>query len=237
VPGAGQIYARHGVRAAIFGAIEAAIIGVGAGIAIKGKGMEEKAQEFADQHYNVDRFKTYPDVVLVSGLSDSLVRDIFLNFKSVDEFYGLAQNKSEDYYATIKADESPFVRGWNDVTPDIAPGFQIKDPLYRNHNKDSMYLLIKMSDTSNVGFGFSEDQQQFQKMYSDANQMFKASKRVFTTLLLNHIASAISAGITAKAYNDYLLGKVSFWQKIDIKEKSVNVGDRDIAGYALEIRF
>jgi hypothetical protein len=56
-------------------------------------------------------------------------------------------------------------------------------------------------------------------------------------LLVNHVASAVMAGILAKRHNDELLGKESFWQHIDMKQLSVNTGSGTSPGYALQVRF
>jgi hypothetical protein len=47
----------------------------------------------------------------------------------------------------------------------------------------------------------------------------------------------VDAGITAKAYNDEMLGKQSIWQRINIEQKQVNSGWDTYSGYALVLRF
>jgi hypothetical protein len=57
------------------------------------------------------------------------------------------------------------------------------------------------------------------------------------SLLVNHVASAVMAGILAKRHNDELLGRESFWRRVGIEQQYVNTGSTTVPGYALQVRF
>jgi hypothetical protein len=243
LPGAGEIYARNGYRAAAFGIVEVGVIATGVAYAVKGKNQIDEAHKFADQNYSVDQFKTYYNNLAKNF--PSIVDSIFSSYYyDVDpsEF----SKKTSDYYDLIGDQVGPFVQGWKDVEPQFDENFlmRIQDSLYRQVEKDtsadaidSSYLVYKTSDSSALAYGFSKDQEIYNSKIAKGNKSYKISKNIFTMLLINHIVSAIDAGICAKAYNDKLLGKQTFWQKINLKDIAVNSGSGTASGYALEVRF
>ena len=84
---------------------------------------------------------------------------------------------------------------------------------------------------------FFRKPEKFSKKISESNKYYRISKGVLTMLLVNHIMSAIDAGITAKAHNDQLLGKESFWQRINIEQQTVQTVNGTASGYALQVIF
>lgn len=231
VPGTGQAYARHSFKAGVFGATEVAIIGLGTAMGIVGKNAKKDARKFADQHYSADKFQSYYDE-LSRGVHLDTVKNIFLGLSAV-EFANDARVKNESFYATIKDGDNPFIHGWKDVEPVFSQADA--DTKYVRYNEYLFYR--KGSDSLSAQYGFSEYQKQFSDKISSSNSYYRVSKNVLTLLLVNHIISAIDAGITAKAHNDRLLKKESVWQNINIEQQYVTTGTGTATGYALQVRF
>lgn len=244
LPGLGQSYAHNGKKAVLYGAVEAAVVGVGVGFAVKGRSVKNEANKFADQHYSAGNFKSYLDK-LKNHFSDSIVYDHIFLGSDPDTFVNVnVKNRDETYYRTIRDADLAFVHGWDDAEPGLNDNFEIEpeyESVYSKHlDPEQEYLFYRKGagdDTSKAMYGFSENQKKYSDQISRSNGHYRTSKGVLTLLLVNHIVSAIDAGITAKAYNDQLLGKQSFWQRINIKEQSVATGNGTATGYALQVRF
>lgn len=244
LPGAGQAYARNYLKTGIFGAVEIGLITTGVILSYKGSKKLKAAHSYADDHYDIDSFEVYY-THLSNAHTEDEIEDMFLTYESVDDFYQHEKEKNQNYYNYISHEVSPYIQGWDDVYPRFDAGFQVINDSEGKHyftDEDSIYLVYSVDteneDTTFLGYGAS----QHQKYYSDtllskANSYYRWSKTFFTLLILNHIASAIDAGITAKAYNDMLLGKRSLWQKINIREKYVRTPSGTANGLALEVRF
>jgi hypothetical protein len=233
LPGTGQVYAKKGWKAAIFGAIEVGIVSAGVYYSVKGLRASKDAYEFADQHYSIDAMKNYYSK-FKKVYGDSVTNMIFED----DSILGIT--KSDEYfYDNISNRRSYYIRGWDDVIPELDDNLKMIDSIstYQSYNTDTSYLFIQGNDTNTIGFGFSNNQIIFNDKVSKSSGLFKISKNIFTMLLVNHLVSALDAGITAKAYNDRLLGKQSFWQRINLEEVAVNTGSSVATGYALQIRF
>ncbi|MBN1307649.1 MAG: hypothetical protein JXA18_07025 [Chitinispirillaceae bacterium] len=242
VPGAGQAYAHNLVKTGVFGAVEIGLIAAGAIVGFNGKRKWEYAHDYADKNFSVDSFAVYYKN-LKSRIPD-IDSQLFATYVSVDTFYLEAREKNQDYYNYISHEVSPYIHGWNDVRPRFDASFEIisdEHGVYVAHpDPDSSYLVYQIyenGDSSLAQYGFSEHQKEFNRRLSKSNSYYRWSKSLFTILVLNHIASAIDAGITAKAYNDKLLGKRSFWQKLNIRESYVSTPTGPANGLALEVRF
>lgn len=236
VPGTGQAYARCGWRAGLYGAVEAAIIGIGATFGVKGKNAKKDAKEFANEHYDFKHFDKYYNV-LSRHVGDDTLSELFSS-PSVDTFKNIYERKSEDFYKLLRDKDNPFIHGWEDVTPGFdSITFVVDDQNYRQVT-DSLYLVYRAgSDSTKAQFGFSEYQKEYDKMMSESNSHYRVSKNVLTLLIVNHIVSALDAGITARAYNDKLLGKQSVWQNINLKEQQIATVSGILNGYVLQVRF
>lgn len=242
LPGAGEVYAKNAVRATTFGLVEVGIIAAGAAYAIKGKNQTEEAQMFADQHYRVDLFKKYYDTLAKNF--PTIVDTIFKSYYYEVQPTTFSKN-THDFNDIISDQVGPFIQGWDDVTPRFNTNFELSDTTYHRIQKDtsttatydSSYLVFQGKDSTKIAYGFSKNQDVYNSKISKGNKSYKVSKSIFTLLLINHVISALDAGICAKAYNDKLLGKQSFWQRINIKDIAVNSGSGRASGYALEVRF
>ena len=168
----------------------------------------------------------------------------FLNESEVDTFYSDAKKKNQSYYNFIGFGDSPYLHGWDDATPEFNSDFEpvnnSDDTTYFADPQQRYLIYFTTSDdttTREIFYGSSENQKTYNKKVSEANDSYRWSKNFFTILIINHVASAIDAAITAKAYNDKLLDKTSFWNNINIREKLVSTPTEPANGLALEVRF
>jgi len=243
VPGTGQAYARNYLKTAIFGAVEATMITVGALFRYQGSKKWDDAKQFADEHYSIDKYKDYYSI-LAANFADSLP-SIFPIDSNANAFIKQAENKEEGYYNDIRDGVNTFVHGWDDATPGFDSDFGIltSSDDKRQYFIDEarpyfVYSIDEQGDTSLYSqAGFSENQQIYNDQLSEANLRYRWSQTMFTLLLINHIASAVDAGITAKAHNDHLLGKKTVWQRINIRDQYVQTPIGTAQGLALEVRF
>jgi hypothetical protein len=86
-------------------------------------------------------------------------------------------------------------------------------------------------------YGISANQAHYNGILNDSKHWADLSLNTFLSLVINHLASSVMAGIAAKRHNDELLGKESFWQHIDIEQHYVNTGSGTAQGYALQVAF
>jgi hypothetical protein len=267
VPGLGQAYARNYWKTAIFGVLEAGIIGVSIAYNVRGDNQKDDAHAFAKKHYDPadTLFQNYYSalVQMVEGaLPDSvephrrLDEGVFgwtdTTKLYIDHYRSQRRSGTEAYYSWVG--EAAYVQGWDDCQPtfgaiiDAGAGvaFEVLDSssgttrYYRVHAQpDSAYLVRSLSstDTSGYSYGYSPYQQHYNGMMSDANTSYRVSTNVLFLLLVNHIAAAIDAGITAKRHNDRLLGKQSFLHRIYIDQRLVNTGRQVVPGYAIRVMF
>jgi hypothetical protein len=241
LPGAGQVYAHNNLKAAVFGAVEIGLITTSAVLAYKGGKRIDEAHRYADEHYDTTLFNTYYKSmkVAIPGADTSVFG---MSYLSADTFMLYAGQKNQDYYNAVGNEVSPFVQGWDDVKPRFDSEFRLISRAGENYfvNPDSIYLVspIVNGDTAaNAMFGFSDNQKTYNRKLNSANGYYGWSQKMLAFLLINHIISAIDAGITAKAFNDRLLGKSSAWQRINLRDNYVRTPAGTAQGYALEVRF
>lgn len=256
LPGSGQVYAKSNLWAAAFGAVEAAVIGVGFAMASKANRLKREAHNYANQHYDTAAMRGYLDslrqclrnnpVIGSDAKADSIYYGrIFSSYNGDDTaFFVDASRKNEGYYNTIGSGESgessPYIRGWDDVRPVFtSSGFQLGSDalIYGICAGDSSYRVFLVTDTSHTLYGRSAHQEQYAAIVANSGSWADNSRTAFLSLLLNHIASSVMAGLTAKRHNDELLGKESFWHRVDLRQRQVFTGSETATGYALQVTF
>jgi hypothetical protein len=241
LPGAGQVYAKSDLWAAAFGLVEVGIITTGVALSAKSKRVLNNAHSFADKHYDTSAFKQFTkDLKLYLpsvGDTASYTSSIFIAGEDTT-FLTEARNKSDAYYTDINSRTLPYIRGWDDVQPSFtATGYQVSgsDP----YAKDTTYkyLLYFKPDTSNRLYGISANQVHYNGMLDESRKWAGYSRNTFLSLMINHVVSAIMAGISAKRHNDELLGRESFWKHIEVDPCYVYTGSGTSPGYALQVEF
>ncbi|HEX2958581.1 MAG TPA: DUF5683 domain-containing protein [Chitinispirillaceae bacterium] len=235
VPGSGQVYAaHHSWKAAIYGAVEVGMIATSAVLRSKGIKKEKDAHKFADQHYSFDKYMTYQNA-LKTKVDSATYSNIF--FGSDSFFLTEARGRNEQYYEKIKENDQPFVNGWDDAKPEFDANLIVTTDNYHALGGDSSYLVYYQTDTANAYYGFSDNQRIFKSKISKSGSYFQKSGIVLAFMLVNHLVSAIDAGLTAKAHNDLLLNKKSVWNHIGLEQISLSDGSTMVPGYALKVRF
>lgn len=247
VPGSGQVYAKANWYAAGFLLVEAVIVGTGMVYSSKSNAQKGKAHKFADTAYSAGKFEQYTKD-LSSYLTtnaptrwDTIYSSIF--FDSSDVLFLNDANKnpgkrSDNFYNDISGASSAFIRGWKDVAPDFSEGgFSVDNSAYHEYSSDSGYYVYRGADKADYRFGFSSYQARYNSMLDESRKLANYSRNAFVTLLINHLASAVMAGIEAKNHNDALLGRETFLRHVDIGQQFVNTGSETVAGYSVGVRF
>jgi len=262
VPGLGQAYARNYWKTAVFGVIEAGIIGVSIGYNVKGDSELEKARDFAGDHFDAGKFTQYftelrdylveiyaSKATNPDSAADQRLQDIYFTPEGdtfLTEFNRDAAKANDEYFSLMS--EKSFVQGWDDCEPTLA---QIRDEgaggtvngaygSYQVHVvPDSAYLVGVSGYTASDRpiYGYSPNQVRYGELVSTANDTYRTGTNVLFLLLVNHIGSAIDAAITAKQHNDRLLNRQTFWDRIDIEQRWVFTGSEIAPGCALSVRF
>ncbi len=257
LPGLGQAYAKRYWKTALFGIAEATIIGIGVNFAIKGRDGKADAQTFADRNFNVNRFWSYYTgldslVRHQTTFNDSMVADVKQTIIwDSTEFAQSAASKNNDYYRNLEREA--MVQGWKDCEPVInhsdlqftldSPDYKYKYAQYQETGQgDTVWLLTQLD--KNTGdtiatylWGYSHLQRQYVDQVHEYNRYYRISTNVLFLLLANHVISAVDAMISARAHNDRLLGKESFWQRIDIDQQLAYNGVDVIGKFGVRVRF
>jgi hypothetical protein len=258
VPGLGQAYSRSYVKTAAFGAAEIAAIGVAVYFNSVANTKKSEARKFADGHFEVNRIREYDRKLR----EEFFARDTGIIIDSLPlpydkDFYDAADKKEKGayYYESIRGRE--FTPGWEDydLSLDLVLGasegdtiegsYGSKYVLYGYDNADWFYYVKRIID--NAGrlvpgnepvLGYSSYQAQYNSMVDKSNSYRDAVNYMFYVIILNHIASAIDAGFTARAYNARLLGEGnSAWNRLSVEQQFVFTGSEVSPGIALRLRF
>lgn len=273
VPGTGQAYARSAWKSALFGVLEATIVGLSIGFNVAGGNARDDAHSYASKHYDpsatafpayYDSLKAYLEKIAVADTNynpQEILDYFYYHYDTTRQFLDIydeeRRRKSTSFYDWITS--TAFVHGWDDAQPaymdmyNSSPSdtFRVsadgKEYLYvinphRNvvsDRPDSAFMLIGLNgpDKQKRVFGYSDHQLTFEDMLSTSNDYYRVGGNVLFLLLVNHIASAIDAGITAKRYNDRLLGKQSLWERVHIDQAMVNTGTSISPSFALRLDF
>lgn len=234
LPGLGQAYTKKYWKTALFGAIEASLIGFSIKHAVDGRDKKRDAQRFADQHFNVDTFFTFYEDFEQIISPESIDVDIYMIFDTLSKYKKkFTPEKLDDFESSERQDfddavgNDAFVQGWDDCEPSFnATGFDISDSTdkyyFRTPNTtDSIWVLNMYEIGSNTlinynVFGYSKNQTKYREMISLSDHYYKVSTILIFFIVANHVASAVDAFISARAFNDKLLHKESLWQRITI---------------------
>ncbi len=261
VPGLGQAYVKRYYKTAVFVALEATAIGFSVAFNNKGKQKETDAKKIAEDYFVYQNMMDYynglrtfilKDLPQTENDPDSAAEakmfDIFLD-SALISFTQSNKAKSQEFYRTIEA--NTFVQGWKDCQPD--PSFTLNvnaDSViyaggFKYRKNDTLRYKVSRIDTSkgksvvidSVLYGYSPKQIEFSQAMSKSNSYYKTARNILFSMVINHILSAVDALISAKAYNDELIGKESVWRHISIEQQMVDAGSNSIPGCALSIRF
>jgi hypothetical protein len=261
LPGLGQAYSRSYIKASAFGAAEIAAIGVAVYLNSVAKSKKKEAYNYAEKYFDIRRIVDYDsllrDEITIRREQDSLPpipRDsIPLPYDK--EFFRVAGSKSAYYYETIR--DRDFTPGWTDYDlslesvlskneSDTIDGKYGSRYVFYNYNNDDWFYYLKRI-VDNAGklvssgepvLGYSSYQIEFNARMNRSNSYRDAVNYVLYAIVLNHIASAVDAGFTARAYNARLLGEDnSAWNRLSVEQQFVFTGSEHSPGVALRLRF
>lgn len=260
LPGLGQAYTKKYWKTALFGCVEAALIGFAVKHAIDGRDKKEDARDFADVHFiDTAFFNFYKDFEIYVDTMD--VDTILIFGESVsyyeNKYTGITGkshdiNDRQDFDRDIGTDA--FVQGWDDCEPPFnsIDGFgkldstiPCIDSLYyfKTYNTTDTLWLLNMYNIANNTlvksgvFGYSKRQVKYNEMISLSNHYYNVSTILLFFLVANHIASAVDAFISARAFNDKLLNKKSAWQHINIDHQIAFAQDGFHSRLGVRVRF
>jgi hypothetical protein len=240
IPGLGQLYNRHYTRTAVYGCTEAFLIGASIAYYAQGRDKKKDAYQFANEHYDVDKFWEYynnigtiiqqriaADSMMIQNIRQNIVRDS-------TEFAQDAADKNQQYYISIE--RNSMVQGWTDCQPkidiemmefDLEPDNHayvyrpVGEPAWMN---DTVWLFHQIDKTGkdtikSYIWGYSEHQQRYNSMVSDANSDYRIAQGILPFIAVNHLVSALDALISAVAINHRLAGRQSFLERIRLDQQ------------------
>lgn len=205
VPGAGEFYTEHYIKAGIFIAVEAAAITAAIMYNNKGDDQTTVFENFANNHWSAKRYAQWsldnlpnlvPDVSQndLSYYQNNLFRNGEVNYnvlnmmeRLIGSYYShqLDPFGTQQYYEMI-GKYHQFNTGWDDY--DQNKPFEPYDP-----------------DTFTVTNRFKY----YSGERSKANDFYSVAKTAVTIVILNHVISAIDAAWSASRYNKTLDAKFS----------------------------
>jgi len=247
VPGLGQAYVKSYVKTSIFVALEATAIGFSVAYNQKGRKQLDEAHSFADQNYNNDNLKAYYGGLfnLISRQytdnGDSIAHDKLSFIYSDSSFLKGSKYRWQNYYTDMQND--PYVQGWKDCQPKIDQdgNFIAVDQNQYRIDDSTKYMVYAVKngkiDSTTLRYGYSAGQIRYNAMVSQSNSYYKTAQGILFTLVINHLLSAVDALISAKAYNDALLGRESLWQHISLEQQLVDAGPSLSGGMVMRIQF
>jgi hypothetical protein len=215
----------------------------------------------AMQSYYKDLFKFFitgsqGNSGMDSATAQAALNDIYMDtLTDPKQTFSRAYNNnrpSQEYYTTI-GQNSAYMHGWKDCEPtlgEIASYDTVKNPAYRywyQRSADSASFLVNLIDSSTgklVGgdpnvrqFGYSADQRAYKSMIDEKNRLYKTATYVLFTIIINHVTSAVDALISAKAYNDGLLGRQALWENLSIEPTTAFSGQGLSPGLTMRLQF
>jgi hypothetical protein len=264
LPGLGQAYARSYIKAAAFGAAEVAAISAAVYFNSKAKSKRNEAYRWADVNFDAGKMDGYETMLRDEFVERGFEEDWAGIVDSAFWADTAKAGKSPYFYESIRYRE--FTPGWLDNEPGLdliirggdengvinVPGENGKENRYYqvyNGGADLLFYCVRRvlsidgeGKPTAVGndwaLGYSDAQAEYNSMMDKSNSYSDAVNYMFYAMLLNHIASAIDAGFTARAHNARLLGADnSVWNRISVEQRHVFTGSAVSPGLALRVKF
>jgi len=202
LPGSGEFYVGEYIKAAIFFAVEAALITTAVVYDNKGDDQTAEFQAFADEHWSVVKYSD--NLLLQPGLPDGCNIQI---------------NRDESLPPWKQ------IENWNEINF-CERGYSHKLPSY---GEQQYYELIGKYNQYSSGWdafnpavdGFRDVPQimlDYSKMRGDANDAYNVASKAVIGLYINHLLSAIDAVWSASNYNKNLA--------INMRVQNIQLADR-----------
>lgn len=181
LPGAGQIYTGSKLKGALFLAVEAASWIGYFSFHSKGDTKTDEFNLFADTYWSQTRYEDFLDTNW-SVRDDDSVFNVDGDPSSGYYFtHHLPDTKTQQYYEMI-GKYNEFVFGWADVAPLTSPDLDATE-----HTTSAMRL-------------------HYMDMRHDANVAYDRATASLMVMMVNHLASAFEAALSAKRHNNRLSG-------------------------------
>jgi len=196
VPGAGEFYSESYIKSAVFVAVEAAAITIGLIYDKKGNDQTNFFQNYADQHWSVERYArwTLKNAPSINNAIDPTKYNVFYSNRQVNwselnrlesdigQYYShhLPYHGEQQYYELI-GKYPQFNVGWDD---------------FGDENTPFQYDVNLENLTPNFYYYANER--------GKANDFYNIASKAVIVVVVNHIISALDAVWSAHGYNSRL---------------------------------
>ncbi len=233
MPGAGEYYSGHKLRAAAFFVVEIAAWAAVISYYNQGMDKDKEFKTFADQHFVEGVYRdrefllaqdpVYGDSGAYNGTRaewDDEEWDLKIHYlpdrgytHELPDGQDRSSSRSHDqqYYEMIGKYIHQFGFAWDDV-------FVMFNGQVVSYNGDDP-TTAEYDDQ----FGWAQKSKRYMDMRYDSNQLLDRSSLAIQLVMLNHVASALHASFTVRAMNRKAEGKVGF-RTIDYDGRKVGVG-------------
>jgi hypothetical protein len=205
IPGSGEFYVGDYIKAALFFAVDAALISTAIIYNNKGDTKEAEFKAFADEHWSVVKYADYliehkdaidvPDDAEIPINRDSnlppweQIEDwSALNYAETPFSHHLPPHGDQQYYEEI-GKYNQYSSGWDEFNP----------------------LVDDFRDVPQI-------MKDYAKMRGDANSAYNTASKLVIGVYINHLLSVIDAVWSAHRYNDNLA--------VNLRMKSIQFADR-----------
>lgn len=262
LPGLGQAYANDYVKCGVFLAAEVALITGGIIYNIQGNDQKQLAHSFADTAYSTEKLdlfyknlhtqiaskykaNTNTDPQRDSLAADSVIKNFIFSDYDSSAFANAARGHQNDFYDQIDSrisGRNPYVRGWKDCTPAFdANGYATSDTTFTVKQISTIneidVVTRQVNGISSEQYGFSNNAQRYIGMIDKSESLYQVSNYLFIGILLNRLVSAVDAGITANAYNNKMLERQSFLDRIHLNQNIVYNNGHPSFWYAVTLKI
>jgi len=193
LPGTGQFYAGSKLKGAIFLAVEAVALAAHFKYNSDGSKLEDQFEAFADQSWNEDAYWDW--MSQISGIDRNNL-EALRDFEHGRFSHFLPEKKNQQYYENV-GKYNQFIMGWQDFREEIVGNRTFTLEHYDNSQFDGQSLLT-----------ISEQRNSYTQLRKDANDDCKRATTFATVALLNHVVSALDAGLTIKRRNQTIHAKL-----------------------------
>jgi len=190
VPGSGQAYGGSWLKGAIFFAVEVGTIAGYVHFDNRGNELEDRYEMDADQLWNEDAYWDW--ISVVSGINRQSMQAL-RDYEHETFSHFLPEERNQQYYENI-GKYNQFVVGWEDFRNTLG---DVSDLTFDDY-LDGSY---SGQDLTTI----SSQRNAYVRLRRESNDNFNRATNMVTITLLNHVLSAIDAGLTIKRGNEKLL--------------------------------
>lgn len=263
LPGWGQAYAKKEWKTAIFAGIE---VGAIVGMAVMnylGKEKGKEARNFANNNYKksnfvnfYEKYKSYVYSVFDTTYSDlsatqidSIVDAVIVKDMYFDNDVDYYKSSESDNDLSDMWDKEFYIAGWNDFSDspeDLTStgyyfddnGYHLDPNKYEYYASDTTWFIKRPNNNKEALLGYSSLREKYFDIRSEEDSYYNRGFIFMGALILNHVASAIDAFITAKGYNDKMLEKESVWRHLGVDNQLAYTAEEGVTTtLGVKIRF